>query len=371
MPLQRKRFVGRPAQRARRRPSQLELSAAEGAAPAARRALDRQLADLERHEARARAGDVEGIHDFRVATRRLRALLRLFQPVLPAGEVTRLRASLGWVARAIGAVRDLDVLAQALAVRGRQLEPALRRALMPVRREIRSRRAKAHAELLVLLKVPRYAAVRRRLAGLARRRRAVRPVSAGAIRAWPRRRHGPTLGSVAGDLLAPVWASVVEAGGGLSPGADAATYHRLRVRVKRLRYALETLSSLPGAHTRRAIADLERLQDRLGALQDSETQRAWLRAYAEEARVPAATLVAVGAVMQLLARRAERSRARADRGWRRFERRQRDRGVLETFAIRASSRSPAVGSPPPPHARNSRRRRRSRWSEPRRSHRPR
>jgi hypothetical protein len=142
---------------------------------------------------------------------------------------------------------------------------------------------------------------------------------------------------------------VVRAGGRLRPGADAAAYHRLRVRVKRLRYALEALGSLPGAHTRRAIEDLEQLQDRLGALQDSETQRAWLRAYAEVARVPPATLVATGAMMQLLARRAGRSRARADRAWRRFQRRQGDGRVLESFAVRDT-----LVSPPPRTVRTAR-----------------
>jgi CHAD domain-containing protein len=348
MPLARERSSGRTPERTRRRASQLQLSPAEGARTAARRVLDRQLTGLESHEARARAGDVDGIHEFRVATRRLRALLRLFQPVLPAVEAARLRVSLGWVAHGVGAVRDLDVLGQAIAVRARRLEPELRRALLPVRREIRTRRARAHAELLTLLKSPRYAAVRRRLARLLRRPGPVHPLSSDSIRAsrtgiasQPPRRGEPALGSVAGDLLVPAWARVVRAGGRLRPGADAAAYHRLRVLVKRLRYALEALSSLPGAHTRRAIEDLERLQDRLGALQDSETQRAWLRAYAKVARVPPATLVATGAMMQLLARRTGRSRARADRAWRRFQHRQGDGRVLESFAVRDTPASPA------------------------------
>jgi hypothetical protein len=134
-------------------------------------------------------------------------------------------------------------------------------------------------------------------------------------------------------LLSPVWAAVAHAGHHLRAGADAATYHRLRVRVKRLRYALEVLRSLPGTHTRRALTDLERLQDRLGALQDSETQAAWLRAWAGEARVPPATLLATGAVLQLLARRAARARGRSVRAWRRFDRHHRGQRTLGSFAL--------------------------------------
>jgi len=331
----------------------LRLSPAEPAGAAARRVLRRQLAGLGSEEVRVRKGDVEGIHDFRVATRRLRATLRLFQPVLPASEVSRLRASLAWVAQAIGAVRDLDVLLLALAARAKRLEPELRRALAPVRREIRGRRAAAHAHLLEVVGSSRYAALRRRLVRLVRQVSSVYPVHrVHSVRAHARRRRGPALASVAGDLLGPVWQGVVHAGRRLHEDAGAAAYHRLRVRVKRLRYALEALRSLHGTHTGRALADLEGLQGRLGAVQDSETQQAWLRAYADVARVPPATLLAIGAVMQLLARRADRSRTRADRAWRRFDRHERDRRTLGSFAVLRSAGSPR----PPKSARTQRRR---------------
>ncbi len=330
---------------------------------AARRVLARQLADLEAQEALARAGGVEGIHDLRVATRRVRAMLRLLQPVLPAGEVARLRAGVAWVGRSIGAVRDLDVLALALGQRARRLEPDLRRALAPVRREIRLRRAQAHAQLLEVVDSARYAAVRQRLTRLVRHGRPVHSVSrTGRISpiriemqpVQPRRRREATLGAVAGDLLRPVWEDVTHAGRQLRLGAGAATYHRLRVRVKRLRYALEALRSLPGTHTRRAIADLERLQSRLGALQDSETQAAWLRAYAGAVRLPPATLLAIGAVMQLLARRADRARVRAERAWRRFGRHQRDQRTLGSFALLRGAAAPVSRGTVPVHRRRGR-----------------
>jgi CHAD domain-containing protein len=338
----------------------LHLSPAEAAGGAARRVLARQLADLNAQEAPARSGDVEGIHDFRVATRRLRATLRLFAPVLPAGEVRRLRASLAWVARAIGAVRDLDVLAQALAARAQRLEPGLRRALAPVRREIRTRRADAHAHLLEVVDSRRYAAVRRRLARLVQWGGALRPAaridegSPARVQPRPRRREGPTLGAVAGDLLRPVWEDVAHMGHRVRGDADAATYHRLRVRVKRLRYALEALRSLPGTHTRHALADLERLQYRLGALQDSETQGAWLRTWAGAARVPPATLLATGAVLHLLARRAARARARSARVWRRFARHQRHQRTLGSFALLRSAAAPVARGPARAHRRRAR-----------------
>src|SRR5689334_5766734 len=56
----------------------------------------------------ARLGaDPEHVHDSRVATRRMRAALRLFKDVLPYGEA--LDDELRWIASLLGPVRDLDV----------------------------------------------------------------------------------------------------------------------------------------------------------------------------------------------------------------------------------------------------------------------
>src|SRR5206468_4168554 len=52
--------------------------------------------------------DPERLHDMRVAIRRLRAMLALFADVLPI-RFAAAAATLEWIARALGAVRDLDV----------------------------------------------------------------------------------------------------------------------------------------------------------------------------------------------------------------------------------------------------------------------
>src|SRR5205823_4429707 len=62
--------------------------------------------------------------------------------------------------------------------------------------------------------------------------------------------RGARLGDVAPDLLRPHVRAVARAGRRLGPDAEAAELHRLRVRTKRLRYALETLRSLGDRSTR-------------------------------------------------------------------------------------------------------------------------
>ena len=77
--------------------------------------LRRQLAVLRAKEPGTRLGeDPEELHDMRVATRRLRAALSLFEGVLPV-RAQVFREELGWLGRLLGAVRDLDVQLQGLA----------------------------------------------------------------------------------------------------------------------------------------------------------------------------------------------------------------------------------------------------------------
>src|SRR5215467_4412586 len=61
------------------------------------------------------SSDIEHVHQTRVATRRMRAALRVFGDVLPP-ELAGLSDELKWIAGQLGPVRDLDV--QLLRVRG-------------------------------------------------------------------------------------------------------------------------------------------------------------------------------------------------------------------------------------------------------------
>src|SRR3712207_5223848 len=54
-------------------------------------------------------GDPEGVHDMRVASRRLRSALRDFSPYLRRRQFRRARGDLKNLAAALGLVRDEDV----------------------------------------------------------------------------------------------------------------------------------------------------------------------------------------------------------------------------------------------------------------------
>src|SRR5262245_34723010 len=107
------------------------LSSDDDARVAARQVVAFHLATFQREEPAARSGDVEAVHQLRVAARRLRSTLQLFTPLLPAASVGATTEGLGWLGRGIGSVRDLDVLALAVSARGRRLPDDARAALGP------------------------------------------------------------------------------------------------------------------------------------------------------------------------------------------------------------------------------------------------
>lgn len=284
--------------------------------------LRAQLADYAREEPRARAGDVEGLHRLRVATRRLRASLGLFAPLLPAGVVAAGDDGLPWIGRAIGAVRDLDVLASALAKRSGKLDARSRDALAPLTRVIAERRAGALAALGTQLDSPRIRRLLVRLGAVADGT----PPARGAVR----------LGEAAPTLLRPVLRGVLRAGASLDVDAPAARLHRLRVRVKELRYACETMRPLGDERLDAVIGRLERVQDVLGDHQDCVTQAAWLRTAAGATPLPTDTLLAIGAVVHTLERRARKGRRRFRKAWRRLDRPRTRRAILEGTSVRPS-----------------------------------
>ena len=287
-------------------PAGLVLSPDDGAAAAARAVLRFHLRAFAQVEPAARAGEIEPVHQLRVATRRLRAALRLFAPLLPRRFVTAAHRDLAWLATAIGTVRDLDVLGETLRKQAARLDPELRRAVGPLGVALHEQHERALAELGTTLDAKRGRRLLERLAGFTDSR-----APAG---------RGARLGDVAPELIRPHVRAVVRAGRRLDPDAPPPELHRLRVRVKRLRYALETLRSLGDRSVRDLLVRLERQQDALGKGQDAATAIAWLRDYAAIRGVPAASLLPAGALIQALARRVRKQRRRGLKAWRRLER---------------------------------------------------
>src|SRR5262245_32366822 len=91
--------------------------------------VDKRLKQLIRHSAPFEAEDpVEAIHDLRVASRRLRAFLAVFEPRLGGSTRKRARKPLKRLTGAIRALRDLDVHAALLRAHRDAVDDASARA---------------------------------------------------------------------------------------------------------------------------------------------------------------------------------------------------------------------------------------------------
>jgi triphosphatase len=68
------------------------------------------LRHLAANQAAVRRGDAEGIHQMRVGLRRLRAALSLFKELIQGSELRKLKGELVWLTEQLGPARDYDVL---------------------------------------------------------------------------------------------------------------------------------------------------------------------------------------------------------------------------------------------------------------------
>jgi triphosphatase len=271
---------------------------------AARLSVASALDTMTRELSAARAGKVRGVHQLRVSTRRLRAALELFEGTLPRRIAGPVADELADLARTVGPVRDLDVLAEAIAKRGRKIDPALEPAVATIILHVRERRAAAHALLAAALDAPRTRRLTERLALLARHQGGgAAPVS-----------------TVAADLVRPLVQKLARAGRGIDASAPPAALHRLRIKAKRLRYALETLDGLGDAATRKLARKLATLQGLLGDQRDAANQRAWLGDEMPAFVGDAEALVAVGAIGEALRRRSKRLLRDVPAAWARVDR---------------------------------------------------
>lgn len=288
----------------------------------ARARVEQQLAALCAHEAGVRTrDDPEDVHQMRVASRRLRAALRLFEAVLPPA-TSSLQLELAWIAAALGEVRDLDVQIASLARAGSglQADPEALRAVLCL---FHARRSAAREALHSALATDRFATLVA----------ALRDV---AVQPGP---DGPDGGlDMAERLIRDAHRRLRKAGQQLHPEASPAALHRARIRVKRFRYALECFSKLYGRPARRLIRRAARLQDVLGAAQDAAVLRELLRLVSQpEHGLPPTSVFLLGQLSEVYAERMRVARAEAPaaynrltgRPWKRLKRRART-AILET-----------------------------------------
>ncbi|HEY8136041.1 MAG TPA: CHAD domain-containing protein, partial [Candidatus Limnocylindrales bacterium] len=255
-----------------RPPQKPGIGADDSLAEAGRKVLRMHLLRMLAAEPGARLGEgTEGVHKMRVATRRMRAAWRVFDGAYPGRVARRHVAELREVAQALGTVRDLDVMLERLAAhRAGLASEEAKAALEPLVAEWRGNRSVARRELLDLLQGAAYDHFVTDYREL---------VDAPAVSASAPDEPVTRLRDVAAGRI---WRAYerLRAHDAAVPFADVPALHALRVDGKRFRYTLEFLREILPPTVEPIVAEVTKLQDHIGELNDSqiaaETTRAWL-----------------------------------------------------------------------------------------------
>ncbi len=232
---------------------------------AARAVIARQTAVLERNDPGVRLGmNDEAIHDMRVATRRLRAALSVFDEFLPERE-RKVHKDLSWLRKSLGEGRDLEVQAARMTSLATQLPAEQRVHTDSYVGKLTDRLAAESSGALEVLESRRYRAMidelhrlaDSRVKGKAKKRtvaehgaRAIERRLSKIVDRYPRR---------------------------IDPDSEDALLHRIRIDLKAVRYTCEFFRRTGSAELLAFIRETKKLQDVLGDHQDACTGRDMLR----------------------------------------------------------------------------------------------
>jgi CHAD domain-containing protein len=219
--------------------------------------LKRRLEPLTRVLNAVEQGDVRALHRARVASRRLRELLPLLK--LETNAARKLNKRLRKVTSRLGTVRELDVLLlliDELHVSGRNGSSALGRVGISAAKD-RDEARKRLSSRLPLVRVRRLAQKLDRIAGELRAAEA--SSSKVASRNWRL-----AVDAHVADRAARLSTAIAEAGAMYLPER----LHRVRIAVKKLRYALELSTELAGVTDDPGLRVLKRVQELLGRMHD-------------------------------------------------------------------------------------------------------
>ncbi|WP_327147715.1 CHAD domain-containing protein [Nocardia sp. NBC_01329] len=246
--------------------------------PALTEALRADIERLLTAEPDVRADADDSVHQMRVATRRLRSVLRSYKALLESDADNRIRTELAWLAGILGVARDAEVRAERFAaLLDRYAAPdsaALESTRDRLVRAERDRYAAAHGEVLTALDSDRYRAMRREL------------------KKW--RKAPPLRDSVAGTPAGEMFETVlrkdrkrvrrlVRSEPTVAPVERVELLHDIRKSAKRLRYSCEAATAVLGDPAADLGKRAKHLQTVLGDHRDAVESYDALRIRAAEA----------------------------------------------------------------------------------------
>ena len=206
--------------------------------------------------------DPEGVHQMRVAIRRLRSAFSIFKPVLDPAQRAWLSGEAKAIVDRLGPARDWDVFRAELLAPVAKARPD-DQALARLAAAAEAARAEGYAEARGAIEAPPYTRYMLRLRGWIEAR-GWREATTESGQAWLER----PIADFAMHVLGKRQRRALKRGRDFGE-LSAQERHRVRIALKKLRYATEFFAALyPKKRTKPYLAALKELQDGLGHLND-------------------------------------------------------------------------------------------------------
>jgi CHAD domain-containing protein len=209
--------------------------------------------------------DMAGVHDMRVASRRLRSALRDFRPYLH-GKVRQKR--LRGVARTLGAVRDEDVAIKALDKLRSEVSEAVAIGLSRIIDERSRRRERAREVLEEAISEERIMRLQEKLMG--RFERATRIDSEASFDSEDTGTDALSFRHAGVEIIRNRLEEMYNLGESLYQPFAIERLHSVRIAAKRLRYAMELFAQCWGEALTPFSSEIAGMQESLGDLHDCD-----------------------------------------------------------------------------------------------------
>lgn len=239
------------------------LQPTQSLAEAGQKILSYHFHEFLKHEKEVRSSDdVEALHDMRVATRRMRATIRIFESGFTPSALKFFKSGLRETAQMLGAVRDLDVFIEKFTAHQQELPPDEQLELAPLLEYCHLQRDLARTKMLAYLDSKNYKKFKagatlfiteetqeKKITSTAKPRHQIRYVVSTLIyaRYEALRVYEPFLDNASIELL-----------------------HQLRIDSKHFRYALENLQEILGNESSDILIEVKHIQNHLGNLNDAK-----------------------------------------------------------------------------------------------------
>ena len=287
------------------------------AADAIRSTIARHVRDLIFADVAVRRDLPDAVHQVRVSGRRLRSVLRTFEPLLEHEWAQELEDELAWLATEMGIIRDSEVLELRLVAHSELLpDPQAALASDAIRTALDRRLEDARSGAIAALRSDRHTQLIEDLVSAAREPRILDEAYQACEDVLP-------------ELVAKAWNSLAKSCRKLELEGPPDEWHRARIKAKRARYAVDAvLPVFSGVPVRRFAKSLAELTELLGDHQDAYVAQMFAQELAQSPETTGPTGFALGLLHSIEVEAEYEGRLEFAETWSNVQKAARNSGLL-------------------------------------------